>query len=409
MKYLVMECHQAYAVLMDEDSRFVNAANLNYTVGQTVTDPVLLGDMSPDRKSLISRSVMVRITAAAACLALVCMGGYGYYSRNIATSSVVVISSGADIEMHLNSRGEVVSLESNSPSGQEIISRFNQTHKHGGTQSDVASALLEFQLEEGIISSGDTVSVYTQSGDESKIDDLINDLETDLPKLKIDNKNTDKRGGSIQPVTPPSPEIRSNETPVTTSVHSKPAVDAPETTVSAVIQKPDHQIKTEAVAPEPPLQQTTPPPTTEDAAPEHTRPEPPQRSTENPPPPPPQSHGTRPVQGHEVTPETGTVAVPVAPAETHTKPAQPEVPDIETPTELPPVTAPASPEVQQQTPDKKVHPTPKPEERLPEIAEPPLPENPAGQEFPELQEAENSAKPLHEPENPMWKDSDTLS
>lgn len=395
MKYLVMECHQAYAVLMDEDSRFVNAANLNYTVGQTVTDPVLLGDMTPDRKSIITRSVMVKITAAAACLALVCMGGYGYYSRNIATSSVVVISSGADIEMHLNSRGEVVALESSSPSGQEIINRYNQTHKSGGNQTDVASALLEFQLEEGLISSGDTVSVYAQSGNESEVDDLINDLETSLPKLKID-RNNDRHGGGLQPVTPPTSDIRSNEPAATTAVHQKPTANAQETTVTAVIQKPDHQTKTEVAAPDPQLCQTTP--VTEPAAPAHTRPESPERPTENPPPPPPQSHGTRLVHGNEATPETGTVAVPEVPAEIHTEPVQPEVPEIETPTELPPVTSPASPEVQQQTPDKKVHPTPKPEERLPEIAEPPLPENPDGQEFPELQETENSAKPLPETE-----------
>ena len=42
MKYVVMECHTAYAILMDEDSRFVKAANLNYEVGQTVENPVLM-------------------------------------------------------------------------------------------------------------------------------------------------------------------------------------------------------------------------------------------------------------------------------------------------------------------------------------------------------------------------------
>jgi len=33
MKYIVMECHEGYAVLMDEESRFVNAANMHYEVG----------------------------------------------------------------------------------------------------------------------------------------------------------------------------------------------------------------------------------------------------------------------------------------------------------------------------------------------------------------------------------------
>ena len=29
MKYIVMECHEAYAILMDEESRFFHAANLH--------------------------------------------------------------------------------------------------------------------------------------------------------------------------------------------------------------------------------------------------------------------------------------------------------------------------------------------------------------------------------------------
>ena len=57
MKYLVMECHAGYAVLMDEASRFVRAANLHYEIGQTVTDPVLMTETQPR----IRRSTVIRI------------------------------------------------------------------------------------------------------------------------------------------------------------------------------------------------------------------------------------------------------------------------------------------------------------------------------------------------------------
>lgn len=42
MNYLVMECHPGYAILLDEEGRFLKAANLHYKVGQTVRDPVLM-------------------------------------------------------------------------------------------------------------------------------------------------------------------------------------------------------------------------------------------------------------------------------------------------------------------------------------------------------------------------------
>ena len=42
MKYLVMETHPAYAVLLDEKGRFLKAANLNYQVGDTVQNIIEL-------------------------------------------------------------------------------------------------------------------------------------------------------------------------------------------------------------------------------------------------------------------------------------------------------------------------------------------------------------------------------
>ena len=40
--YLVMEIHSAYAVLLDNEGRFVKAANMGYESGDVVRNPVLL-------------------------------------------------------------------------------------------------------------------------------------------------------------------------------------------------------------------------------------------------------------------------------------------------------------------------------------------------------------------------------
>ena len=39
-KYIVMEFHLSYAVVLDEDGRFLKVANRHYQVGQTVTDVI---------------------------------------------------------------------------------------------------------------------------------------------------------------------------------------------------------------------------------------------------------------------------------------------------------------------------------------------------------------------------------
>lgn len=38
MKFMVMECHPGYAVVLDEEGRFRKVANMRYEVGQTLTE-----------------------------------------------------------------------------------------------------------------------------------------------------------------------------------------------------------------------------------------------------------------------------------------------------------------------------------------------------------------------------------
>ena len=55
MKYIVMECHYSYAVLLDRNGKFVKAANMGYKVGETVEDPVLI--KVPSKKLVIFRAL----------------------------------------------------------------------------------------------------------------------------------------------------------------------------------------------------------------------------------------------------------------------------------------------------------------------------------------------------------------
>ena len=74
MKYLVMETHPAYAVVLDEEGRFLKAANLQYQVGDTVQTIVELRQAEP-RSPALWKSLS-GLAAAAACL---CLGFFGYY------------------------------------------------------------------------------------------------------------------------------------------------------------------------------------------------------------------------------------------------------------------------------------------------------------------------------------------
>lgn len=75
MKYLVMECHTAYAVVLSDDGRFLKVANMRYEVGQTVTHVVEMVLPQTDPKKQTRRRWIPAVASMAACLVLV-LGGF---------------------------------------------------------------------------------------------------------------------------------------------------------------------------------------------------------------------------------------------------------------------------------------------------------------------------------------------
>lgn len=59
MKYLVIEVHPGYAVLLDSEGRFLRAANLGYQVGETVTEIVVMKEHS--RESFIRNRKLIGV------------------------------------------------------------------------------------------------------------------------------------------------------------------------------------------------------------------------------------------------------------------------------------------------------------------------------------------------------------
>ena len=85
MSYLVMECHPGYAVLLDEEGRFLKAANLRYKIGQTVYDPVLMKE-TPEKERHTIRWVSSGIAAIAACFLL--FFGFSYYQNYVPVQKI---------------------------------------------------------------------------------------------------------------------------------------------------------------------------------------------------------------------------------------------------------------------------------------------------------------------------------
>lgn len=262
MKYLVMECHEAYAILMDEESRFFHAANLHYTVGQTVTSPILMqsetaAEEEPEVRGASARirRIVMRVSAAAACLLLAAGAGYFHYAQHYKPESVIVLNTDADIKMYLNKEGKVVKLKSDNEAGDALLESYDGLRKSKVT---VAHELLAKQIANGSISDGDTVDLYISAHTSDEYDAYKSEFESDIKKLKLHVNVQDLTAhpeitAVTEPVLKPVPDPAAEKPkkPEKTEKPEKPAVEPGQTPPAKPEdpKKPDGKEKAETVQP----------------------------------------------------------------------------------------------------------------------------------------------------------------
>ena len=157
MNYLVMEVHPAYAVVLDEEGRFLKAANLRYQVGDTVQHIVELRRPQEKRPSLWKP--LSGLAALAACL---CLVFFGYYQPNFTPYGALRIQINPDVELTLSRTDRVLELEGLNEDGRALIEGYDY---QGKDREDVTGALVERAIDQGYLSGGETVSITVTSSD----------------------------------------------------------------------------------------------------------------------------------------------------------------------------------------------------------------------------------------------------
>ena len=157
MKYLVMETHPAYAVVLDEEGRFLKAANLRYQVGDTVGDIVEL--RQPVKKARAPWRSMAGVAGLAACL---CLVFFGYYQPNFIPYGTLRIQINPDVEMTVSRTERVLALEGLNADGEALIDGYDFA---GKDREAAAEDLVERAIDLGYLSGGDTVSITVTSDD----------------------------------------------------------------------------------------------------------------------------------------------------------------------------------------------------------------------------------------------------
>ena len=222
MSYLVMETHPAYAVLLDEEGRFLKAANLRYQVGDTVQDIVEL--QPPKAKSPALWKPLSGVAGLAACL---CLVFFGYYQPNYTAYGTLRIQINPDVEMTVSRTDRVLGLDGLNEDGEALIAGYAY---QGKDRETAAGELVERAIDMGYLSDGETVSITVTSADadwqareeQEAREDLeerygqtiviqIGPLEEEPPATEI-----------VIPVTPPTPEPTPEPSPEPTAPPAVP-------------------------------------------------------------------------------------------------------------------------------------------------------------------------------------------
>ena len=237
MTYLVMECHPAYAVVLDEQGRFVRVPNLGYEVGQRLDDVVLFeAEVLPfgQRKPRRTRRGLVAALAAAACLCALAIGGFVVWQTPIGT---VHISINPEVGIDVNHFDRVVGVEGENDDGVELIEGFSY---YGRTIDEVSDDLAQRARDQGYLVPGGIIRVAVESDDEewriATEDRLIVELEVHLEQ-PVDPEVEDVDDASASPEGEVSPG-RPNADP-SASVVEEPAPETPQAPSTPVVDDDD--------------------------------------------------------------------------------------------------------------------------------------------------------------------------
>ena len=159
MKYIIMECHTSYAVLLDEEGRFCKAANCGYQVGQTVEIPVLMRD--PGMGKRIRLRAVMGIAAAAACFLLAFTG---YCRDYLVRDTFICLTINPSVRMELNRKGQVIHVAGVNEDGRKLLEGYRQASKD---RLVVTKELIGRAMDMGYLSAGGKIVLDIDAPDEA--------------------------------------------------------------------------------------------------------------------------------------------------------------------------------------------------------------------------------------------------
>ena len=157
MKYMVLECHPGYAVVLDENGRFLKVANRQYEIGQMVAQIVQMRQLP--RNSL--KKWLYPLSTLAACLALV----LGLILPGIHQPyASVYVKINPEVRIDVDKADTVVGLEGVNQDGIDLIEGYNYRNKPLDLVTD---ELIDRAIDMGYLHQDGQITISLDSQDQT--------------------------------------------------------------------------------------------------------------------------------------------------------------------------------------------------------------------------------------------------
>lgn len=158
MSYLVLEIHKSYCIVLDEEGRFLKAANLGYEIGQTLDS--IIGMEEHTVKKFLPSKTITAIASLATCFVLVFAA---LLNAPLAIHGSVYLSINPEIRADVSKDGLVVALNPLNEDARTLIEGYESKKK---PLSQAANDLVDRAIELGFLSSGGAIVIDIDSPDQ---------------------------------------------------------------------------------------------------------------------------------------------------------------------------------------------------------------------------------------------------
>lgn len=170
--YLVLEVHNAYAVVLDNSGRFIKAANCGYEVGDTVDSIIPM--IYPQDKKKRTNNIIRLAASLAACICLCVFGIYEYQFMYTEYGSVHM-QINPEVEITLSRSGRVLDIEGENADGKELVKDYEYKGKDKET---VVDELADLAIEQQYLADAGRISIEV----DARSDEWVRKMETELSK-----------------------------------------------------------------------------------------------------------------------------------------------------------------------------------------------------------------------------------